>query len=112
MYVQSDLRKHPKDIVIKSAKYFVQKTETAVIYKTTHQSGLRKHPKDTLLVQMRAEQKKERKKSFKTFPSLSFESVECNCYKKQLPLYTHKKSQTKGDKKKRLIIITNIYPNC
>ena len=64
------------------------------------QSGLRKHPKDTFFVQMRAEQKKERKAS-KRFPSLSFESVECNCYKEQLPLYAHKKSQTKGDKIKK-----------
>ena len=46
------------------------------------------------------ERKKERKAS-KRFPSLSFESVECNCYKEQLPLYTHKESQTKGDKKKK-----------
>ena len=100
MYIQSGLRKHPKDIVIKSARYSVQKTETAVIYKTTHQSGLRKHPKDTLLVQMRAEQKKERKKSFKMFPSLSFESVNAIVIKNSC-LYTHTKSHRQRETKKK-----------
>ena len=63
-------------IFIKSARYFVPKTKTVVIYKTTHQSGLRKHPKDTILVQMRGENKrKKERKASKCYPSLSFESV-------------------------------------
>lgn len=89
-------------IFIKSARYFVQKTKTVVIYKTTHQSGLRKHPKDTILVQMKGENKrKKERKASKCFPSLSFESVDHNCYKDQLPLYTRKESQTKEDTKKK-----------
>ena len=82
-------------IFIKSARYFVPKTKTVVMYKTTHQSGLRKHPKDTILVQMGGgggnKRKKERKAS-KCYPSLSFESVYRSCYKDQLPLYTCKES--------------------
>ena len=84
---------------VSTARYFVQKTETAVIYKTTHQSGLRKHPKDTFLVQMRAEQKKERKasKRFLLFRLrvLNAIVIKNNC------LYTHTKSHRQRETKKK-----------
>ena len=100
-------------IFIKSARYFVPKTKTVVIYKTTHQSGLRKHPKDTILVQMRGKTKERKKEKLQNVILLFRLRVFIAIVIKTSCLYTHAKSHRQREtQRKRLIITSNIFPNC